>query len=461
MSILKNIRLGLLHVAVAITFVLINGILNRVMIHDMQILASVVAVLVVLPYLLSPLQVWIGQYSDTHPIAGYRRTPYIALGLLLCIGGAVVTPHVALLMAGNFVLGLLLGVLAFGAWGFGYNLAVVAYLSLASDLSDERHRSRTIAVMWFMMIASVILTAIIASRALEPYSAAQLVRVFRIGGLIALVLGAIGLVGLEPRITTTDHRPLTTDNGSEVVVGRRSPALGGVERSVVGQSRHSQRAAIRAVINNPQARRFFIYLILLLAAILGQDILLEPYGAQEFGMTVRQTTQLTATWGGMMLIALLLWGLLLSRWLSKKIGALIGALIATAGLLLIAVSGLLDLEALFVPGIAALGFGTGFATSTNLALMLDMTTPEQVGLFIGAWGLADALARGAGMLLGGVVRDLVSGATGNPSSGYITVFLIEAIMLAGSLLLLRALDVTAFRSRQPTLTELVTLAGDA
>jgi BCD family chlorophyll transporter-like MFS transporter len=94
MSIFKNIRLGLLHVAVAITFVLINGILNRVMIHDMQILASVVAVLVVLPYLLSPFQVWIGQYSDTHPIVGYRRTPYIALGLLLCVGGAVVTPHV-------------------------------------------------------------------------------------------------------------------------------------------------------------------------------------------------------------------------------------------------------------------------------------------------------------------------------------------------------------------------------
>ena len=74
-------RLGLLHVAVAMTFVLINGVLNRVMIHDLGILATVVAVLVVLPYLFSPLQVWIGQYSDTHPIWGYRRTPYIALGM--------------------------------------------------------------------------------------------------------------------------------------------------------------------------------------------------------------------------------------------------------------------------------------------------------------------------------------------------------------------------------------------
>ena len=453
MPILKNIRLGLLHVAVAITFVLINGILNRVMFHDLQILASVVAVLVVLPYLFSPIQVWIGQYSDTHPILGYRRTPYIALGLLLCIGGAVVTPHVALLMADNFMLGLLLGVLAFGTWGFGFNLAVVAYLSLASDMSTERQRSRTIAIMWFMMIISVILTAIVSSRALEPYSDAQLISVFRMGGLIALGLAALGLVGLEPRIA--DFKLQIADwasNGAE-------PNLQSTIYNL--QSRASRRAAIRAVIDNPQARRFFIYLILLLAAILGQDILLEPYGAQEFGMSVRQTTQLTATWGSMTLIALLLWGFLLSRWMSEKTGALIGALIATAGLLLIAASGLLDREALFVPGVAALGFGTGIATATNLALMLDMTTPEQVGLFIGAWGLADALARGAGMLLGGVLRDIVSGATGSPSSGYITVFLIEAIMLAGSLLLLRALDVSAFRSRQPTLTELVALAGDA
>jgi BCD family chlorophyll transporter-like MFS transporter len=65
------------------------------------------------------------------------------------------------------------------------------------------------------------------------------------------------------------------------------------------------------------------------------------------------------------------------------------------------------------------------------------------------------------MLLGGVVRDVVTGTTGSVSSGYITVFLIEAIMLAGSLLLLRRVDVRAFRSKQPTLTELVALAGDA
>lgn len=437
MDIIRNIRLGLLHVAVAITFVLINGVLNRVMIHDLGIAASVVAVLVVLPYLLSPAQVWIGQYSDTHPLFGYRRTPYIALGLLLCIGGMLLTPQAAFLMAppgsqGLSTAGLLLGGLAFGLWGVGYNLAVVAYLSLASDLSNEQHRSRTIAIMWFMMIVSIIVTAIVTSRALEPYSPAVLLDVFLKAGAVALALMLIGLVGLEPRGAT-----------------------------FTAQTRHSQQAAIRAVLDNPQARLFFLYLILLLAAILGQDVLLEPFGAAAFNMSIKETTQLTATWGGATLIALLLHGLLLSRWFSKKMGATMGAVIATCGLILIAASGITGTSALFVPGVAALGFGTGFSTATNLALMLDMTTTEQVGLFIGAWGLADSLARGLGTLLGGVVRDIVTTLTNSASGGYVTVFVIEAGLLVVSLVLLQRINVSSFRSHQPSLTELVSLAGDA
>jgi BCD family chlorophyll transporter-like MFS transporter len=397
----------------------------------------VVAVLVVLPYLLSPAQVWIGQYSDTHPIFGYRRTPYIALGVVLCIAGTLLTPYAAFLMApagsqGLAIGGLLLGGLAFGMWGVGYNLAVVAYLSLASDLSDEQHRSRTIAIMWFMMIISIIATAIITSRALDPYSPELLIAVFFKAGGIAIGLAVVGLIGLEPRGTL-----------------------------FTAQTRHSQQAAIRAVLDNPQARLFFIYLILLLAAILGQDVLLEPFGATAFNMSIKETTQLTATWGGATLVALLLHGLVLSRWMGKKTGATVGAMIATLGLVLIAMSGMFGIRAMFVPGVAALGFGTGFSTATNLALMLDMTTTEQVGLFIGAWGLADSLARGLGTLLGGVVRDIITALTNSASGGYVTVFVIEAGLLVISLVLLQRINVTSFREHQPTLTELVALAGDA
>lgn len=435
MTIFKNIRLGLLHIAVAITFVAINGVLNRIMIHDLGILSTVVAGLIILPYVLSPAQVWMGQYSDTHPLWGYRRTPYILLGILLCVGGMVLTPFAALLLAKTFLMGLVVGIVAFGLWGIGYNMAVVSYLSLASDLSTEAQRSRTIAIMWFMMITSIIISAITIGRALEPYSEAQLVRVFALAGGVALLLALLGLIGLEPA--------KVAQAGAHV------------------QSRTSQRLAIQAVIGNPQARLFFIYFILLMVAILGQDVLLEPFGAHAFGMSVEETTQLTALWGSTTLIALLVYGVGLSRWISKKQGATLGGIIAMIGLLLIAASGLWQMATLFRPGIAILGFGTGIATATNLGLMLDMTTTEQAGLYIGAWGVADAIARGIGMLLGGIVRDMITWTTGNVGLGYITVFFIEAIFLLLSLALLAQIDAVRFRSRQPTLLELAALSSDA
>src|SRR4029453_13307373 len=96
----KILRLGLIHVAVAITLVPINGTLNRIMIGELGLAATLVAILISLPYLFSPLQVWIGGYSDRHPLWGYRRTPSIAFGLLLCVRGAALAPTAAFLMAG-------------------------------------------------------------------------------------------------------------------------------------------------------------------------------------------------------------------------------------------------------------------------------------------------------------------------------------------------------------------------
>lgn len=432
MSWFKMIRLGMLHVAVAISLVPITGVLNRIMIHELGLMASIVAALIILPHLFSPIQVFIGQFSDRHPFWGYRRTPYIALGLLLCIGGAALTPFAAFAMDASFWPGLALALLVFGIWGVGFNTAVVSYLSLASDMSPSHLRSRTIAVMWFMMITAVIGTAIGTGRALEPYSPERLIEVFAICAGVALTIGALGLIGLEPR----NAIPLSHEE------------------------RYSAAESVRTVVRDPLARRFFVYLMFMLAAILGQDVLLEPYGAQAFGMDVRSTTQLTAVWGGATLLALLLHGIVFSRWLSNKRGAMIGGSVAAVGLTLIALSGILHIEPLFVPAIALLGFGTGIATATNLALMLDMTTPQQVGLFIGAWGVADAAARGLGNLLAGVIRDLAALVVGT-TGAYATVFLIEALILCTALVMLRAIDVSAFRSQRRELGQLVAAMGDA
>src|SRR5512133_3010232 len=278
----KRLQLGLIHLAVAMTLVPINSTLNRVMIKELGIAATVVAILASLPYLFSPLQVAIGSYSDRHPILGFRRTPYIFFGLLLCVIGLIVSPQIAFLMADNPVIGLLAAALAFGAWGMGYNLSSVSYLALASEISGEKERGKTIATMWFMMIVSIILTAITISRMVEPYSPEVLQRAFWAVGAAALVIGLLGLVRLESR-----------SKG---------------EQTAAENFTFKEMASV--ILKSRQATLFFWYLTLLLAAILGQDVLLEPFAAEAFGMTVQQTTRITSIWGTAVLLTILLSGAL-------------------------------------------------------------------------------------------------------------------------------------------------------
>ena len=192
-----------------------------------------------------------------------------------------------------------------------------------------------------------------------------------------------------------------------------------------------------------QGRRFFIYLIILLAAILGQDVLLEPYAGEAFGLTVDQTTRITSIWGGCVLVMLLV-----ANWVEKPLGkkrvAQVGAVLAGLGFMLITVSGRLGSSTLFYSGVVILGSGTGLATTSNLSLMMDMTT-RQVGLYMGTWGIADALARLLGTVMGGAVRDFFTLVTRNALTGYQVVFVLEAALLVVSLFLLRRIDAHVFQ----------------
>lgn len=430
----KRVQLGLIHVAVAMTLVPINSTLNRVMIKELALSATLVALLASLPYLFSPIQVAIGSFSDRNPVFGYRRSPYILLGLSLCVVGMLLAPQAAFLLAENFWAGIALGVVAFGAWGMGFNFATVSYLSLASELSGEKGRSRTIAIMWFMMISSIIFTAILLSQMVDPYTPQAMLRAFWVTGSFALFLGLAGLIKLEPRFAADK----TSDS-----------------------KQHSWRSLAEAILENRQATIFFWYLIILLAAILGQDILLEPFAGEAFNMSVRETTRITSLWGSCVLIALLAAGILEGR-VSKRSVAKWGAWQALAGFLGIAVSGIIASQALFFIGVVFLGVGTGLSTVSNLSLMLDMTTAGRVGLFIGAWGMANAISRFIGSMVGGVIRDIVTQIFQSPVGGYVVVFGIEAAMLLTSLIILRRVDVGAFREQvsETSLVERAAIASD-
>ena len=436
---LKRLQLALIHTAVAVTLVPINSTLNRVMIFDLGISKTLFTLLAIFPFLLSPLQVAIGSFSDRHPIFGYRRTPYILAGLILCVLGVAVSPQVAVLISENFTVGILVGVLAFGMWGMGYNLSAVSYLSLASELSGEKGRGTTVAIMFIAMVVGLAVTGISLSILVPTYVYETLSRAFLIVAASAFALGLLGLIRLEPHA------------------------------SIASSDSHAENYTVKqmasAITGNPVARIFFVYLLLLLAAILGQDVLLEPFGAQAFGMTLAQTSRIISISSFFTLIAFIVAAVLermLEGRVQKKYIAQSGNLGALIGFIVIVISGLTGSRTAFYIGIMLLGFGTGISTISNLSLMFDLTVPEKVGLYIGAWGFSNGLSRLVGLLMAGVVADLATQITGNALSGYLVVFSLEALMLFIAAIMLYRIDVNAFRKRveEPSFVEKVALAAE-
>lgn len=432
---LKRLQLALIHTAVAMTLVPINSTLNRVMIFDLEISKTLFTLLAIFPYLLSPIQVAIGSFSDRHPILGYRRSPYILAGLILCVIGVVVAPRVAILISENFTLGIIAGVVAFGAWGMGYNFSAVSYLSLASELSGEKGRGKTIATMFTFMVIGLIATGISLSRLVPTFDLAALERAFLLVAASALTLGLLGLFKLEPHVSLSS-----------------SPAKADT---------YTVKQMTAAITENRVAKIFFVYLLLLLAAILGQDVLLEPFGAQAFGMSLAQTSRIVSIMNTFTLVAFIIAGFLDGR-VKKRYVAQTGNLGALIGFVTIAISGLTASQTAFYIGITLLGFGTGISTIANLSLMFDLTIPEKVGLYLGAWGFSNGLSRLVGLLMAGIVADVATQLTGDALHGYLMVFGIEALMIFIAAIMLYRIDVGAFQKKahEPTFTEKVAVVAD-
>lgn len=432
---IKRLQLALIHTAVAMTLVPINSTLNRVMIFDLGVSKTLFTLLAIFPYLLAPIQVAIGSFSDRHPILGYRRSPYILAGLILCVLGVAISPQIAILISENFTLGIVAGILAFGMWGMGYNLSAVSYLSLASELSGEKGRGKTIATMFTIMVIGLIATGISLSRMVPTFDLTALERAFLTVAGSALTLGLIGLIKLESPFSRSAQ-----PSQSETYTVKQMTA---------------------AITENPVAKIFFVYLLLLLAAILSQDVLLEPFAAQAFGMTLEQTSRIVSITNTFTLVAFVVAGFLDGR-VKKKYVAQIGNLGALFGFVTIVISGFTASTSAFYVGITLLGLGTGISTIANLSLMFDLTVPEKVGLYIGAWGFSNGLSRLVGLLMAGVIADVATRVTGDSLHGYLIVFGLEALMLFTAAVMLYRIDVGAFQKKahDPEFTDKVALAAE-
>ena len=96
------LRLSLFQVSVGMAAVLLLGTLNRVMIVELGVTTTIVAVMIALPVLIAPFRALLGFRSDTYKSAiGWRRAPYLWFGSLWQMGGLAVMPFALILLSGD------------------------------------------------------------------------------------------------------------------------------------------------------------------------------------------------------------------------------------------------------------------------------------------------------------------------------------------------------------------------
>ena len=417
----RLLRLSLFQVSIGMAFVLLNFTLNRVMIVEIGVPATLVAALVALPLLFAPARALIGYKSDNHvSVLGWRRVPYIWFGTLMQFGGLAIMPFALLLMTGRGAVGgMWVGVagasIAFLLVGAGMATAQTAGLALATDLSPVEKRPRVVALLYVMLLVGMFIFSLIfgkiLSTAFDPY---RLVGVIQGTAVVTMVLNIVALWKQEPRAVGGTHH---------------------VDSIAFGEQ-------WRALTRDRRTRRLLIALALGAAGFSMQDILLEPYGGHVLGLNIGETTAISALWSAGMIAGFAYAARALDRGADAHRLAGIGVVIGIAAFATVVLSAPLASVPLLCLGAGGIGIGGGLFTVCTLIAAMGDVTPEKSGLALGAWGAVQATAGGLAILVSGALRDgfaavAMTGRLGpgliDPASGYSFVWHIEIALLFATL----------------------------
>jgi BCD family chlorophyll transporter-like MFS transporter len=435
----RLLRLSLFQVSVGMAMVLLTGTLNRVMIVELGVPAWLVGLMVSLPIVFAPFRALIGFKSDTHrSVLGWRRVPYIWFGTLLQFGGFAIMPFALLVLSGDthgpIAFGEAGAALAFLLVGAGLHTTQTAGLALANDLAPPHARPRVVALLYVMLLVGMVVSALVFGALLRDFSQVQLIQIIQGAALITFVLNGVALWQQEPRnpkLTSADlPRTQFKDAWAKFM-----------------QAGRSKRLLVAAGLGT--------------AGFSMQDILLEPYGGQIFGLDVGQTTILTALLAGGTLCGLALAARLLGRGGDPHRHAALGLLVGISAFAAVIFSPLLDSAGLFRAGTFAIGLGGGLFSVGMLTAAMELADSGYSGLALGAWGAVQATAAGIAIAVSGSIRDAVSylaetGSLGpafsGANAGYSFVYHLEILILFATLVVIGPLVRTSARPRTPSST---------
>ncbi len=428
----RLLRLSLFQITVGMALVLLVGTLNRVMIVELEVPATIVAVMLALPLLFAPFRAIIGYRSDQHRSAlGWRRVPYIWKGTMLQFGGFAVMPFALLVLSGYGEavdapkwIGYSSAALAFLLVGAGVHIVQTVGLALATDLVREEDQPNVVGLMYVMLLVGMIGAAFVFGALLETYTPGRLIQVIQGAAVLTIALNGVALWKQEARDRERAARPPQTEPFS---------------------------TAWARLMQASGATRLLLVIGLGTFGFAMADVLLEPYGGQVLAMSVAETTRLTAV------LAL---GTLVGFWFASYVltrngdpvrmawaGALIGVP-AFGGIVLSAGPGMLWP---FTIAVGLVGLGAGLFGHGTLTATMRAAPKGQIGLALGAWGAVQATAAGLAVASGGIARDVIlalPSGTAAPQAPYVPVFIIEMLCLALAVVAMHPLLGAAGRRRK-------------
>jgi BCD family chlorophyll transporter-like MFS transporter len=413
------LRLGLREFSAGMASVLLLGVLNRVLKVELGISLGVVAAVLASYNLAAPIALGVGHRSDTRPIFGRRRVPYILGGTLIAGAAVAAAPHVAGRLAGGLDVMTVIGAVAlFVAMGIGMYGAGAVFLALLADIVPERERAHAVSLVYIELILGVMAGVALVGGVLDD-DAGNLGTLFGVAGLLIVVLSTIAVWGKEP--------PLP-----EAVAPRPSG------------ERVTFLASLRTIAAMQQARVFFVFSVATSVFLFLQQAVLEPYGGDVLKLSVTTTSSFNAVMTIGVLAGMYTAGRPFADRYGHKTIARVGILIASVAFAVLAVSASFGDAQTSWFAIFWIGIGTGVFSVAGLALMMGMVDRTRTAMFMGAWTIARAVADATAVAGGGAFFEAAEAITNSTKLGYATVFAVEALGLLACLPLLKRFSPAQF-----------------
>lgn len=440
-SLFTMIRLGLFQLGLGMMSVLLFGLLNRVLIKELGVPATIASAVLAVTLFVAPTRVWFGQQSDTRPIFGMHRTGYVLCGAISLAVTAFIAVQVMWQVGASlestgwssstYAWTSLLAAL-FGIYGIAVGCSSTPFATLLVDVTEEEERSRIVGVDWAMLIGGTIIGAITIGVMLRQVGTnpsldvlqSSINRLFLVVPWVVVGLALVATWGVEKKYSRFSVRTQGHDTEQQITLGR----------------------AWRILTASRQTRFFFTFLLAMTLGLFLQDAVLEPYGGEVFNMPAGSTATLNAFWGTGTLIGILGAGFFLAPRFGKQKTATFGCQGVVLTLTLVIAAGFTANPKFLQMALLIFGLASGVTTTGAVTLMLDLTAAETAGTFIGAWGLSQAIARGLATVIGGATLDIGKRLTTDLVVAYGIVFLLQAICMIGAIFLLRRVSVQEFQT---------------